>query len=267
MTSTRHAAAGALSAATLAIALAACAAPDARPAATIRPGPGPGLRPSPSGDAPPRVAAPASAAPDPNAPEVVEAGDIPDNQVFVPYSPPGGGFTVSVPEGWSRTDDHGATVFTDKFNSVRLESVARPAGHPTSRPRGPQELPAIASSAPGFVPGDVTAVNRAGGPAVLHHLHRDVAGRPGHRQGGRHRRGALRVLAGRPGGRADPGRGQGRGQRRSLADGQRLVPVAGMSAGGRQVSSLHRFFRAGDEETLALQGVTFSAWTPASSSP
>ena len=168
MTRTRYAQAGALSAATLAIALAACAAPDARPAGP----PGPATAPMSAPPAPTTAAAassvaPASAAPDPNAPEVIEAGDIPDNQVFVPYTPPAAGFTVSVPEGWSRSFDRGATVFTDKFNSVRLESVARPAGAPDVASARAEELPVIASSAPGFAPGDVTTVNRAGGPAVL----------------------------------------------------------------------------------------------------
>jgi hypothetical protein len=50
---------------------------------------------SPAAGAP----APAANAPDPNAPEVNAAGDIPDNQVFVPFTPPEGGFAVSVPEG------------------------------------------------------------------------------------------------------------------------------------------------------------------------
>jgi hypothetical protein len=163
MTSTRRAMAGALSAATLAAVLAACAVPVAG-SATSGPAPVPASAPAPASTA--GVATQPSVAPDPNAPEVVEAGDIPDNQVFVPYSPPGAGYTVSVPEGWARTDDQGATVFTDKFNSVRVETVARPGGAPDITTARSQELPAIAASAPGFVPGDVTAVNRAGGPVV-----------------------------------------------------------------------------------------------------
>src|SRR4051794_355078 len=52
-----------------------------------------------------------------NAPEVNPAGDIPDNQAYVAYAPPGGGFTVKVPEGWSRSSAGGAVVFTDKLNA------------------------------------------------------------------------------------------------------------------------------------------------------
>jgi hypothetical protein len=59
-------------------------------------------------------------APSPNAPEVSPAGDIPDNQAFVAFTPSGGGFSVKVPEGWSRTTTAGATTFTDKLNAVRV---------------------------------------------------------------------------------------------------------------------------------------------------
>jgi hypothetical protein len=59
---------------------------------------------------------------DPNGPETSPPGDIPDNQAFVRYSPPGAGFSIEVPEGWSRTTDGKAVVFTDKLNSIRIES-------------------------------------------------------------------------------------------------------------------------------------------------
>lgn len=41
-------------------------------------------------------------APDPNAPEIVAAGDIPNSQVFVPVTPAGAPFTVSVTEAVER---------------------------------------------------------------------------------------------------------------------------------------------------------------------
>jgi hypothetical protein len=53
--------------------------------------------------------------------EVSPPGDIPDDQVYVRYAPPGAGFSVRVPEGWSRTRRAGAVVFTDKLNTIRLE--------------------------------------------------------------------------------------------------------------------------------------------------
>jgi len=60
------------------------------------------------------------------APEVSPAGDIPDNQAYVRYTPPGAGFSVKVPEGWSRTQTRGAAVFTDKLNAIRVEAVPHP---------------------------------------------------------------------------------------------------------------------------------------------
>src|SRR4051794_4462187 len=62
--------------------------------------------------------------PDPNAQESSPPGDIPDNQAFVAYSPPGGGFSVKVPEGWSRVGKGGAVTFTDKLNAISMKSAA-----------------------------------------------------------------------------------------------------------------------------------------------
>ena len=56
------------------------------------------------------------------------AGDIPDNQVYVRFAVPGAGYSVRVPEGWSRISRGGAVVFTDKLNAIRLETGA-PAHH------------------------------------------------------------------------------------------------------------------------------------------
>ena len=57
------------------------------------------------------------------APEVSPAGDIPDNQAYVPYALPGAGVTVKVPEGWSRSSAGGAVTFTDKLNAIRVQSA------------------------------------------------------------------------------------------------------------------------------------------------
>src|SRR4051794_41322698 len=56
--------------------------------------------------------------PNPNAREKSPPGDIPDNQVYVPYAPARAGYSVKVPEGWSRSTASGATTFTDKLNSI-----------------------------------------------------------------------------------------------------------------------------------------------------
>src|SRR5690242_4276543 len=78
----------------------------------------------------------ASTAANPNAREVNPAGDIPDNQVYVRYAPPAGGYSVKVPEGWGRTATGGAVTFTDKLNSVRMESVAASGALSPSQARG-----------------------------------------------------------------------------------------------------------------------------------
>jgi hypothetical protein len=93
----------------------------------------------------------AGSAPNPNAPEVNPAGDIPDNQAYVRYTPPGASFSVKVPEGWGRTTGGRAITFTDKLNAIRMETGA--AG-------GARRAPAGASNV------KVTTVHRAAGTAT-----------------------------------------------------------------------------------------------------
>jgi hypothetical protein len=100
------------------------------------------------------------------APESNPAGDIPDTQVFVPFTPPSGLFTVSVPEGWARTTDGAATVFTDNANTVRIEIAAR-AEAPNTESVQVDELPLIASSTADYRLGTVSAVQRKAGPVIV----------------------------------------------------------------------------------------------------
>lgn len=93
-------------------------------------------------------------------------GDIPDDQVFVAYTPPGSAFSVKVPEGWARSSEGQAVTFTDKLNSVRLEAVPAESA-PTVESATSQEVSDIAASTRGYSPGDVTKVDRDAGPAVL----------------------------------------------------------------------------------------------------
>ncbi len=96
-----------------------------------------------------------------------DPGDIPDNQVFVPYSPPpGGGYTVKVPEGWGRTEADGAVVFTDKLNSIRIESVPAAAA-PTVASVRADEAPGVKAASPNYDPGKLSLVKRKAGMAVL----------------------------------------------------------------------------------------------------
>jgi hypothetical protein len=103
----------------------------------------------------------------PNAGDVSPAGDIPDNQAFVPYAPPGAGFTVKVPEGWSLSaSPGGATTFTDKLNSVKIETASAGAA-PTVYQVKSQVVPQLATTVAGFQLQDVAPVTRNGGDGIL----------------------------------------------------------------------------------------------------
>jgi hypothetical protein len=99
-----------------------------------------------------------------NAPEVSPSGDISDSQVYVLYHPPGGGYAVKVPEGWSRSASGGAVTFTDKLNSVRMETAG--AAPQTVSAVKTSELPKLAHSVPGFTAQGVTTVHRSAGTAI-----------------------------------------------------------------------------------------------------
>lgn len=73
---------------------------------------------------------------------------------------------VRVPQGWARSSEGSAVVFTDKFNSVRIDSVARSQAPSVASARI-QELVQLQGSVPGFRATHVTMVQRSAGPAVL----------------------------------------------------------------------------------------------------
>ena len=102
---------------------------------------------------------------DPNAPEVVEPGDIPDNQVFIPFASADGKYAVKVPEGWARTASGDIVTFTDKYNSISLRSNAAAAA-PTVESVKVDGLSDV-STDPTFTLTDVTTVTRQSGTGVL----------------------------------------------------------------------------------------------------
>jgi hypothetical protein len=101
----------------------------------------------------------------PSSAENSPPGDIPDNQAFVAYSPPGGGYTVKVPEGWARTSGGGAVTFTDKLNSIRMESRSASAA-PTVATAKRVLVPKLQQTAHGFALSNVSSVQRQGGTAI-----------------------------------------------------------------------------------------------------
>lgn len=92
-------------------------------------------------------------------------GDIPDNQVYVPYSPADGSFTVTVPEGWARTDVASGVSFTDKLNTVTVVEL-------TGRPEPNQDtvlggvMTELATNGPNVTLGPVETLTLPGGTAV-----------------------------------------------------------------------------------------------------
>ena len=55
----------------------------------------------------------------PVAPEVSAPGDIPDSQAFIVFKS-SVGFSIKVPEGWSRKDSKDGAIFNDKYNHISL---------------------------------------------------------------------------------------------------------------------------------------------------
>jgi hypothetical protein len=101
----------------------------------------------------------------PSAPEHNPAGDIPDNQAYVAYAPPGAGYSVKVPEGWSQTSAGGVVSFTDKLNTVCLQAAAASAP-PTIAGVKRTMPPKLARAEQGFRLRTITMVRRNAGRAV-----------------------------------------------------------------------------------------------------
>lgn len=99
--------------------------------------------------------------------EISPAGDIPDNQAFVEYSAPSGGYAVKVPEGWARTTADGRVVtFTDKLNSISTKSNDG-ATKPSIASAKADEVPALKAAGKGFQLKKVSTVQRKAGEAIL----------------------------------------------------------------------------------------------------
>ena len=101
----------------------------------------------------------------PNAPETLPPGDIPDTIAYVPYAVPGHGLTFSTPEGWSRKSTPDGVIFTDKLNTVQL--IDRHASGPITVASAQQtEVPKLAATLKGFKLQSVSVVSRPAGAAV-----------------------------------------------------------------------------------------------------
>ena len=104
-------------------------------------------------------------------------GDIPDNQAFVVYTAADQSYSVKYPEGWARTTAGPEVMFSDKFNSITL-TPHDGFYQPTEAYARTVEMPQIASTTPGFTPGQVSTVQRPAGPVVLITYQGDSAASP-----------------------------------------------------------------------------------------
>jgi hypothetical protein len=94
------------------------------------------------------------------------AGDIPDSQVFVPFTSSQGGYALEVPEGWAQITAGGDVEFTIHYNvlSVSLSPAQKNFDVNDIRALQGEKLKAAGENA---VIKSVRDVSVAGGPAVL----------------------------------------------------------------------------------------------------
>jgi hypothetical protein len=106
------------------------------------------------------------AAEQPLAPETSPAGDIPDNQVFVTFGSPSGGYQLQVPEGWARTDSGTDVRFVSKLDGVQVALTSAATG-PTSASAQATQVAALQRSGRAVQVNKVQDMQLPAGPAVL----------------------------------------------------------------------------------------------------
>ena len=94
-------------------------------------------------------------------------GDIPDNQVFVPFKSPLG-FAVKVPEGWARRDMPGGVGFSDKYNGLQV-AVSPQVAAPTLASVKTNEVAALEKSPKAVRVASVKALALPAGQAFVVH--------------------------------------------------------------------------------------------------
>jgi hypothetical protein len=96
--------------------------------------------------------------------ETPPPGDIPDNQAFVMFH--GHGYSLEVPQGWSRTSKAGTTTFVDKYNAIAV-TLATPATRPTVASTERGGLARLRRLVKGFAQPMVSPITRPAGSGVL----------------------------------------------------------------------------------------------------
>jgi hypothetical protein len=97
-------------------------------------------------------------------PEQSPPGDIPDEQLFVPYQSPLG-FTIEIPEGWAKTENNNAVKFEDKYNIIDI-SVSDVTAAPTSQSVEGDIIPALVATDRAIEVSKISDVSLPGGAAV-----------------------------------------------------------------------------------------------------
>ena len=97
------------------------------------------------------------------------AGDIPDNQQFLPFKNRSGGYSISYPEGWARSGSGNSVLFQDKGNTITIKVVPGPAadtclGHCGAQAGGRERIPASLPARPR----STTVWSQPGGQGDLH---------------------------------------------------------------------------------------------------
>jgi hypothetical protein len=93
-------------------------------------------------------------------------GDIPDDQVFVPYHSDAGGYTLDVPEGWARAESGSNVKLVDKLDSITVEVTSQSAA-PTVDSVEANEVPQLTGAVEAFEKVMVKAIDLPAGEAVL----------------------------------------------------------------------------------------------------
>jgi hypothetical protein len=113
----------------------------------------------------PILAGPASARETAVAPEKNPPGDIADDQVFIPYTSPLG-FSLKVPEGWSRVERTDGVRFNDKYNIIDL-AVLNADQPPNAASVSAREAAELMKKGPAVEIKSIKDVKLKSGPAVL----------------------------------------------------------------------------------------------------
>lgn len=98
--------------------------------------------------------------------EVNSGGDIPDTQQFVAFPMPSGAFTVTIPEGWARSQNGPTVMFASHFDSVALSTIAM-ASAPTLDWVTSHELATIRQQSANVAGGQASIITRTAGQAIL----------------------------------------------------------------------------------------------------